>query len=161
MYVKDLMTKQSYILSEDDDIYLAAKFMKEEKIRSLPVVNKENKLVGLVTLREIVDALIKLSKNELVPAINKNSNDKLIINIMIKEVKAVTPDTPLKGAIEMMIVNKYNIVPVVDSHRKLLGVLTEQEVMKKLYELIELPGDFLAMGKVKETLKKIDNTLGH
>ena len=155
MYVKDLMIKQTYVLTEEDDIYLAAKFMKEEKIKSLPVVNKENKLVGLVTLREIVDGLIRLSKNEIVPALKKELNDKLIVNIMIKEVKALTPNTPLKGAIEMMLVNKYNIVPVVDNDRKLLGILTEQEIMKKLYELIELPDDFQALGETKKALKRL------
>lgn len=156
MIVKDVMSKQSYVLNEDDDIYQAAQFMKQERIRNIPVVDKENKLIGLVTLREIVDGLIKYSKKEVVHALGKESNDKLVRNIMISEVKAVGPNTPLKGVVEIMILNKFGIIPVVDNNRKLLGIVSEYELMKKMYELIELPKDFQRPDQESESFKLRD-----
>ena len=152
MQVKDIMSKQSYVLNEDDDICFAAEFMKKERVRNLPIVDKENKLVGLITLREIIDGFIQNSKRELVNPLKKESNYSLVGNIMIRDVKTVGPNTPLKGAIEMMILNKYNIIPIVDNNRKLLGILTEHEIMKKLYELVELPKGFYEPSKAKKRL---------
>lgn len=54
MKVKDVMETNPYLLYEEDTVLHASKFMKEERIRNLPVADKEKKLVGLITLREII-----------------------------------------------------------------------------------------------------------
>lgn len=132
MFVKDVMNQEPYILYEDDTVLNASKFMKEGKIRNLPVVDKEGKLVGLITLREVIDIVFK------------NPEKILIRDIMIKppQVKSVMPDTPLKGAIEVMLVNKYGSLPVMDNEGKLIGMLTESELLKILYEVTTLPKGF-------------------
>ena len=130
MRVKDVMNAEIFILNETDDIFQASNFMKKERIRNLPVVDEHNKLVGLITLREIVDALAN------------NGRKQTIGDIMIREVKAIGPDTPLKGAIEVMIVNKFGSMPIVDSNRKLLGMVSEFDLLKKLYSMSDMPDDF-------------------
>ena len=54
--------------------------MKEARIRNLPITNKENELVGMVTLREIVDYLVKKSKRNTTHEFGKRENDNLIRN---------------------------------------------------------------------------------
>ena len=141
MRAKDVMNKEIFILNETDDIFQASNFMKKERIRNLPVVDERNKLVGLVTLREIVDAL------------TNNGKKQTIGDIMIREVKAIGPDTPLKGAIEVMIINKFGSMPVVDSHRKLLGMVTELDLLKKLYSMAEMPDDFYRAEEKKKSFQ--------
>ena len=137
MRAKDVMNTKIFILNENDNILQASNFMGKERIRNLPVVDKQNKLIGLVTLREIVDALTRGEKNQ------------SIGDIMITEVKAIEPETPLKGVIEVMIVNRFGSLPVVDKERKLLGMITELDLLKELYELSGLPVDFYELRKVK------------
>ena len=137
MRAKDVMNTKIFILNENDNILQASNFMGKERIRNLPVVDKQNKLIGLATLREIVDALTKGQKNQ------------SIGDIMITEVKAIEPETPLKGVIEVMIVNRFGSLPVVDKERKLLGMITELDLLKELYELSGLPVDFYELRKVK------------
>lgn len=139
MRVKDVMNTDIFILNVTDDIVQASQFMKKERIRNLPVVDDRNRLIGLVTLREIVDALTNGSK------------DLKIGDIMISEVKAIGPDTPLKGAIEVMLINKFGSMPVVDSHRKLLGMITELDLLKKLYSMADMPDDFYRPDDKKKT----------
>lgn len=142
MIAKDIMSTKSYILHEDDDIYQAAEFMKEARIRNLPITNKENELVGMVTLREIVNYLVRKSKRDITHALGKKENDNLLKNIMIRDVMAFQPNLPLKMLIEVMMENKFGMVPIVDKKRKLLGIVSEYEIMKKLYEFVPLPKEF-------------------
>lgn len=141
MRVKDVMNAEIFVLHEADDILQASNFMKKERIRNLPVVDERNKLIGLVTLREIVDALASGKKNI------------TIGNIMIREVKAIGPDTPLKGAIEVMIINKFGSMPIVDSNRKLLGMISELDLLKKLYSMSDMPDDFYRADEKKKSFQ--------
>ncbi len=130
MRAKDVMNKEPYILYEEDTMLDASKFMKKERIRNLPVVDKNNKLVGLITLREIIEGLA-------------SKPDKTLIgDAMLKDVKSIEPETPLKGAIQVMLVNKFGCLPVVDKNKKLLGIITEADLLKPLYEMVSLPDDF-------------------
>ena len=141
MRAKDVMNKEIFILHETDDIFQASKFMKKERARNLPVVDERNKLIGLVTLREIVDAL------------TERKNNVTIGDIMLSEVKAIGPDTPLKGAIEVMLINKFGSMPVVDSNRKLLGMITELDLLKKLYSMADMPDDFYRVDEKKKSFQ--------
>jgi CBS-domain-containing membrane protein len=152
MIAKDIMSTKSYILHEDDDIYQAAEFMKEAKIRNLPVTNKDNQLVGIVTLREIVDYLVRKSKGNITHALGKKEDEHILRNIMIREVMAFEASMPLKLLIEVMIDNKFGMIPIVDKQRKLLGVVSEHEIMKKLYEFVPFPKEMMVRKITEEDL---------
>ena len=129
MQVKDVMNTEPYLLYEEDTVLSASKFMKQERIRNLPVVDKEKKLVGLITLREIISTF------------STNPDKILIRDAMIKLVTSVTPDISLQSAIEIMILNKYGCLPVIDENKKLIGMLTEADLLKTLYHVSTLPSD--------------------
>ena len=129
MLVKDIMSEKLFCFKENQIISISD-ILKLEKIRNIPVVNEERKLVGLITHRELISALAKKLNN--IP----------VRDIMIKGVKAVEPETPLKGAIDVMIVNKFGCLPVVDNTRKLIGIITEVDLLKTLYDQTSMPAGF-------------------
>ena len=129
MLVKDIMNERLFCFKENQVISVSD-ILKLEKIRNIPVVNEECKLVGLITHRELISALVKKLDN--IP----------VRDIMLKGVKAVEPETPLKGAIEVMIVNKFGCLPVVDNTRKLIGIITEVDLLKTLYDQTSMPAGF-------------------
>ncbi len=51
--VRDVMSKKLYACAPDDDIHRALETMEKGKVRRLPVINPEGKLVGLITLGDI------------------------------------------------------------------------------------------------------------
>ncbi|MBI3590052.1 MAG: CBS domain-containing protein [Candidatus Melainabacteria bacterium] len=123
------MSKKLFYFAENQVITIAD-ILKLEKIRNIPVVDKEHKLVGLVTYKEIIGALVK-------------KLDKVQVkDIMVREVKAVEPETPLKGAIDMMIINRFSCLPVVSPHRRLIGIITEVDLLKTLYDQTAMPSGF-------------------
>lgn len=55
--VREVMTVDFYFAYEDEDIQEAARVMSDKQIRRLPVVNRQNELVGIVSLGDLsVDA---------------------------------------------------------------------------------------------------------
>ena len=131
MLVKDVMDLKPSALHEEDTILSASKYMKAERIRNLPVINKGNKLVGLITLREIIETVFT------------DPARILVKDAMIKIVACVEPEVPLKDAIEVMLKNKYGCLPVIDSNKKLIGMLTEAHLLKTLLEFTTLPDGLL------------------
>ncbi len=47
--VKDLMNVHEVVLSPEDDVSTAAKFLYEEELSTIPVVDSKDKLVGVIT----------------------------------------------------------------------------------------------------------------
>jgi len=57
--VKDVMTKQNLITTSDTSLTLAEKILQEYKIEKLPVVDKDYRLVGLITYKDIIKTRIR------------------------------------------------------------------------------------------------------
>jgi CBS domain-containing protein len=55
--VGDIMTSPVVTVRSDDDISVAAQAMHEKRIRRIPVVDAENRLMGIVSRRDIVRAI--------------------------------------------------------------------------------------------------------
>ena len=120
--VKDVMDQKPHLLHEEDTILHASSFMKEERIRNLAVVNENNKLIGLITLREIINGLI-------------GNPDKILVrDSMIKLVTTTEPTVHLHDAVEVMLQNKYGCLPVVDKNNNLLGMLSEADLVKAVHK---------------------------
>ena len=122
MRVKDIMnTKITYL--KEEQLLSVKDILSLENIRNIPVIDNNFKLTGLITYRELIQAL------------TKKTDSVKVRDIMLSDVKTVTPDTPLKGALEIMILNKFGCLPVVDSHRRLMGIITEIDLIKNLLTL--------------------------
>ncbi len=106
MTVKDIMTDPAIVIPESASTYEAAKLMREHNIGSVPVVNTENHLVGIVTDRDIV---IRNMARGLDPKSHSVSD------IMTRNVEAVSPDTEIDDAAFMMANEKIRRLPVVES----------------------------------------------
>jgi CBS domain-containing protein len=52
--VEKVMTHHVLAIPDDTGIYTATKFMREREVRRLPIVDKEDHLVGIVTLDDLL-----------------------------------------------------------------------------------------------------------
>ena len=59
--VKDMMTKKVYVLNDNDNLDVAKLLMDSIHIRHIPIINKNDEFVGLLTHRD----LLKLSVSSL------------------------------------------------------------------------------------------------
>lgn len=99
-------------------VFGAKSLMSEHHIGGIPVVDPDNKLIGIVTNRDLRF---------------ENDNNRLIKEIMTSENLVTVPvGTSLKEAEEILQKNKIEKLPVVDKDNKLVGLITFRDIMKVL-----------------------------
>ena len=145
MKAKDLMIPIQDYLSPDNTIKEAVNLLRiakkgEEKVgvKGLPVLDKEGKLIGMLSVRDVLKAvhpsymdLMNLSNftwDGMVESLAKSAADKKVETVMSKEVVTVSEDDPLMECIDLMIKNNIKRLPVVDKAGKAAGMIYERDV---------------------------------
>jgi homoserine O-acetyltransferase len=112
--VRDVMSQFVAKIRKNSSIEEAAKSMIKDKITHIPVVNSEDKLIGIVTAWDISKAVaLKYDKLE---------------DIMTKDVIKTRPDESIESSAQKM--RKYNIssLPVVDDTGRVIGIITTDHI---------------------------------
>jgi acetoin utilization protein AcuB len=129
------MSKHPITITEDTPIDQAIKFMRDEKVRRLPVLNKKGELVGIVSERDLLYAspspVTSLSIHELHYLVSKIT----VGEVMARDVITVSEYTPLEEAARIMADNKIGGLPVVRDG-KLVGIITESDLFKIFTEIL-------------------------
>ncbi|MFA6925030.1 MAG: IMP dehydrogenase [Bacteroidales bacterium] len=103
-------------LPEESIVIDALKMMKEFKIGGIPVVNKNNELVGIVTNRDL-----RFEKNL----------ERPITEVMTKEnIIKTTEVIDLEKAEDILQQYKIEKLPVVDKKNKIIGLITYRDIIK-------------------------------
>lgn len=127
--VEDLMTRELVTLGPDDDLSLAETIMQLGRIRHLPVVLSTGKLVGLITHRDLLRTFVDRSR--------VGGRGTLAKTVMTTDLTAVTPKTTLKKALHQMMHNKFGCLPVIDAEHRLVGLITEFDLVKFAARFVE------------------------
>ena len=115
--VKEIMTRDAISITPKYSIRESVDLMAEKGIGSLPIVDKEEKLVGIVTERDFALALAGSLTTETVG------------DIMIKDVITTTPGTPIESCSKIMVRNNLRRIPVVEEG-KLIGIVTSTDILR-------------------------------
>jgi WS/DGAT/MGAT family acyltransferase len=128
--VGDLMTRQLLAISPQDSFADAWQIMREARIRHLPVVDRELRLIGLVTHRDLVghapSDLAEPREDERVAALASVH----VGDIMETHLSTSSPDEPLVDAAQRMLQGKIGCLPVVAGGGRLVGIITESDFVR-------------------------------
>lgn len=124
--VKEVMTENVITVSPGEDVVFAFEKLMKYKVSSLPVVDYDGILVGIVTATDLGHNLI-LDKYALGTTVDK---------VMVKDVICISSEDDLKTAVGKM--NEYgadegivNQLIVVDDH-KIKGIISDGDIIKAL-----------------------------
>jgi acetoin utilization protein AcuB len=135
MLVGERMSHPVIFCHPDMPIHDALKLIKNEHIRRLPVVNKQGRLVGIVTDEDLFTAspspVTSLSVWELHYLLSKVT----VGQIMTRDVLTVAEETPIEEAARLMADNKVGGLPVMREHH-IVGMITETDLFKIFLELM-------------------------
>lgn len=127
--IKEIMTTGVKTLTNKNTIVDAATLMLEEGIGGFPIVNAENKIVGIITEGDIVKKLQRLLGNIEVQ------------DVMATNLITTTPGTKIEAITKIMVRNSLRRVPIVgedissaSKEEKLLGFVTASDILKYIGE---------------------------
>ncbi len=136
MFVKDRMSSPATTVAPDTPFQEALRLMREHKFRRLPVVNADQKLVGIVSERDLLHAAPSPATSLSVWEMNYLLSKLKVEQLMVTRVQVVTPDTPLEEAARLMVEHKIGGMPVVDEQRHVVGVITETDIFRAFVEML-------------------------
>ncbi len=135
MLVGERMTREPVTISPDASLDEALELMRQKRVRRLPVLDEEGRLVGIVSEMDLLYAspspVTTLSVFEMHYLLGRIR----VGDVMTKEVITVTEQTPLEEAARIMADNKIGGLPVVDGGQ-LIGIITETDLFKIFLELL-------------------------
>jgi CBS domain-containing protein/ribosome-associated translation inhibitor RaiA len=134
--VQEIMTTHPHCVCEDDTIDQARSLIFKLDIRALPVVDKNDNLVGVVGLKDLAQAsLRKKTRQTRGDAAGKADAAKVVVkSVMNKPPVTIAQDLQISDAVELMRKNDISTVVVVDDDVP-IGIVTQ-------YDLIELIASF-------------------
>ncbi len=139
MFVKSKMERNPITIHPEASFYEAQKLIREEGIRHLPVVDNKERLVGLVTDRDIRQAGPSDATLLSVQEINYLLGKLKVGGLMTPAEKliTVTPDTIIEKAVQLLHDNKIGSLPVVEGN-KVVGIITETDILELFVDVVGL-----------------------
>jgi len=125
----DVMVPNPIQIKAHATVYDAIKLMERHNIASLIVTDENDVVLGVITAKDIVIRVL---------AKGLDIRTTKIIEIVSRPVTVVEPDTLLKDVVNMMIGTGHGHIPVVNKAGKAIGIVTIDDILKFVPELLEL-----------------------
>ena len=105
------------------------------RLRHLPVIQANNRLVGMVSQRDLLRASLSSALKESAYQQQKWLGKIAVRDVMSKSVVAIEADADIEEALKVLLIEKFGCLPVVEE-KKLVGVLTETDLLEYLQRLL-------------------------
>jgi CBS domain-containing protein len=126
--VGEFMTTDLFTVQEEDIVNLVEEVMSWRKIRYIPVEDSRGKLVGLVTIRRLLNHFVRHRDDPNAPM--------TVRDVMIKDPVTVSPDTGIGEALELMRERRIGGLPVVQGD-ELVGIITAMDFLRITGRLLQ------------------------
>ncbi len=126
---RDIMTRNVTTARREMTLQEVARAMREGDMGALPVVDGENRLVGILTDRDIVVRAV---------ADALNAETATVADVMTTEMHTARPDDFVFQAIRLMGDKQVRRVPVVDENGTLEGILAMADIALEMEDEREI-----------------------
>lgn len=120
MKVKDVMTSRARSSQKQTSLKEVAQIMKDDDFGVLPVVDDQNKVIGMITDRDISLTLAGLDSKPSQVTVDRAMSTKHY---------SVSPEDDVKKALDVMKEHRVRRLPVVDKEQHLQGVLSINDLI--------------------------------
>lgn len=154
--VEDIMNHDIKTLTLDDTVQVCLKFMKDYKVRHVPIMEipteKDGKpyFVGIVSQRDLFRQI-----SPYVGKIGEEETDlkalrQTLGQVVTRNPRSVSPQTPIPDIITFMVEDRIDMVPVLDDG-DMVGIVTSEDIVKLFVRLDAIRQLHVKEGKVGGT----------
>src|SRR5574341_437096 len=135
MLVQHWMTRNPITIEADTPFLEARLILKEKRIRHLPVVDR-GKLIGVVTDRDVKEAAPSGATTLDVFEMNYLLLKMKVRDLIKQEPVTIKPTNSVEKAALLMHDHRIGCLPVVDEAGKLVGLITETDLLEVMVEIL-------------------------
>jgi len=123
--ISRLMSTEVVTVNPDATILGAVKVLVKQNITGLPVVDKENRLMGIVSEKDLLRLVYSL-KTKLY---DSGDSPKIVEDVMTKDVVTFDKDDPISEVIKCLMDSDFRRVPIL-SGDKLVGIVSRKDLLE-------------------------------
>jgi len=142
LLVRDIMVEKVISVTAEHSLKDVANLLYERRIGSMPVVDADDKVVGIISNRDLIKAALPdyrtlINNLALSPDAEpfdeflKHEDDIKVYEVMDTEFETTTEDSPVVELAAMMLFKDLRIVPVLRDE-KLIGVVVTSDLVSKI-----------------------------
>ena len=128
----DVMTPSPVTISGFTPLRRAAALMGKRRLKRLPVVDERGRLVGMLSRVDVLRAAAGLGRRGEETTTVAPAGGTTVAQVMRRDVPAVLPDMPLPEVLRAVISTRLNKALVVDGERRVLGLVTDAELIDRM-----------------------------
>ncbi len=151
IHVSEIMTREPITIKPEKNLLVCGKLMVIMSVGAILIASSK-KLVGFITRRDILWALVKKSKKDL-------SKIKAI-DISPKKIATIKPTATISDVVKKMKKLKFDKLPVIQD-KKLVGVITIKDILNfhpEIYPELEELAQIREESKKLKLIKKAETT---
>jgi len=138
MFVTRRMRRDVVTVAPSSTLKEARRLMREHNVRQLPVTGKENELLGVLSDRDIREAMLPVG---ILPGASETKREEMLANtpvekVMTRKVVTATIDDSLEDAIVLLHDFRVNSLPVVDDKGRVAGIITRTDILQAFIEAL-------------------------
>ncbi len=126
MQVESYMSHAPITISDDTDYWKASEIMQEKDLHHIPVINEDEKIVGILTRRDLKIA-----------AMHFGDAHVEVSEVMHSPVVTTAPGENLATAARQMVENRIGGLPVLGDDGQIVGILTETDLLRALIDQLD------------------------
>lgn len=124
--VGDYMTRSAVTLTPDMDVHDAARLLLKKRISGAPVVDSDDRLVGMLTEKDYFRVAFSASYHQL--------RAGPVSDHMSTTVETISPDVDIVTAVRRFFEGPYRRLPVIRDGR-VVGVISRGDALRALFDL--------------------------
>jgi len=138
MHVRDVMTSDVLSIHKFESIMHVAQILSERNISGLPVVDKENHVIGIITQADILSILGIRKENTFKDLLKHMLGEPLpeckmgdfVGDIMTSPAHTIKPQANIAEVVRIMDERSIRRLPVVDDNNVLVGIISRADILK-------------------------------
>jgi len=138
MKVKDIFHPIQKVITENETIAAARRIMRFSSVDRIPVVDKENHLLGMVVSIDILRKFLmqpqeRIQKEEMVD--ERHSPQAMPVSAVLrKNIPHIYIEDSVPQAVSKMLTGELKGVPVLDKEDKVIGMLMRKDILEQMNE---------------------------
>ena len=130
--VSDYMTRNPVAIRAEDKVTEAFSVLDKNEFRHLPVIDKEGKLKGILSTRDLSNLRLAIDIYGTLDENYAGADQLTIEQLMQTDIQTINVDATLKDASLLIIDSHVGALPVVAKDGELLGIISYVDILQSL-----------------------------
>jgi CBS domain-containing membrane protein len=143
---RDVMSSPVVSITPDTTLRAAADLLQRHAIKALPVVDRRQHVVGIVTRADLTNRpkSVDLRLMEALAARlfkRDATRGRLVSTVMTTHVRTVATSTPIVELVPFFADDGHHHIPVIDTQDRLVGIITQSDLIEGLYRQSQMQAE--------------------